>query len=136
MRSHVALQLLFASKMSHQSNFDQQRRTASIPRQMCLTGAIDPGAGAGVDVEQERPTMEPKPSVVAPRKEGVARRAVVSPALSNLGQRLCWHCGTAKTLQWREGPEGRKMLCNACGVRYRTDRLVPEHRPLRSPTLC
>ncbi|XP_044449126.1 GATA-type transcription factor SRE1-like [Triticum aestivum] len=74
-------------------------------------------------------TVEPKPSVVAPRTEGV-----VSPALSDLGQRLCRHCGTAETPQWREGPEGRKTLCNACGVRYRAGRLVPEYRPLRSPT--
>ncbi|KAM3408352.1 hypothetical protein ACQJBY_001479 [Aegilops geniculata] len=79
-------------------------------------------------------TMEPKPSVVAPRTEVAARRAVASPALSDLGQLLCRHCGTAETPQWREGPEGRKTLCNACGVRYRAGRLVPEYRPLRSPT--
>ncbi|KQJ96967.1 hypothetical protein BRADI_3g28003v3 [Brachypodium distachyon] len=35
---------------------------------------------------------------------------------------------------WCEGPEGRRMLCNACGMRYRSGRLVPEYRPISSPT--
>ncbi|CAD7703138.1 unnamed protein product [Ostreobium quekettii] len=29
----------------------------------------------------------------------------------------CTKCGTTRTPQWREGPEGPKTLCNACGVR-------------------
>ncbi|CAH8386661.1 unnamed protein product [Eruca vesicaria subsp. sativa] len=46
----------------------------------------------------------------------------------------CTHCETTKTPQWREGPNGPKTLCNACGVRYRSGRLVPEYRPASSPT--
>lgn len=46
----------------------------------------------------------------------------------------CRHCGTDKTPQRREGPEGRSTLCNACGVRYRQGRLLPEYRPLASPS--
>ncbi|EOA36949.1 hypothetical protein CARUB_v10009871mg [Capsella rubella] len=48
--------------------------------------------------------------------------------------RKCTHCETTKTPQWREGPSGPKTLCNACGVRYRSGRLVPEYRPASSPT--
>ena len=33
-------------------------------------------------------------------------------------RRGCLHCGTVKTPQWRMGPEGKKTLCNACGVRF------------------
>ena len=29
---------------------------------------------------------------------------------------------------------GPKTLCNACGVRYKSGRLVPEYRPASSPT--
>lgn len=29
---------------------------------------------------------------------------------------------------------GPKTLCNACGVRYRSGRLLPEYRPAASPT--
>ncbi|XP_056861354.1 GATA transcription factor 11 isoform X2 [Raphanus sativus] len=46
----------------------------------------------------------------------------------------CTHCETTKTPQWREGPNGPKTLCNACGVRFRSGRLVPEYRPASSPT--
>lgn len=48
--------------------------------------------------------------------------------------RKCTHCETTKTPQWREGPSGPKTLCNACGVRFRSGRLVPEYRPASSPT--
>ncbi|KAL4559996.1 hypothetical protein LXL04_032144 [Taraxacum kok-saghyz] len=46
----------------------------------------------------------------------------------------CLHCGSDKTPQWRTGPMGPKTLCNACGVRYKSGRLVPEYRPAASPT--
>lgn len=48
--------------------------------------------------------------------------------------RRCLHCATEKTPQWRTGPLGPKTLCNACGVRYKSGRLVPEYRPASSPT--
>lgn len=48
--------------------------------------------------------------------------------------RKCSHCGVTKTPQWRAGPLGAKTLCNACGVRYKSGRLLPEYRPACSPT--
>lgn len=48
--------------------------------------------------------------------------------------RKCLHCGSEKTPQWRAGPQGAKTLCNACGVRFKSGRLVPEYRPANSPT--
>jgi len=56
-----------------------------------------------------------------------------SPA-AGPGDRRCSHCGVQKTPQWRAGPEGAKTLCNACGVRYKSGRLLPEYRPACSPT--
>lgn len=53
--------------------------------------------------------------------------------LQEEGQR-CSHCQVQKTPQWRAGPLGPKTLCNACGVRYKSGRLVPEYRPAASPT--
>ncbi|XP_021685479.2 GATA transcription factor 5 isoform X2 [Hevea brasiliensis] len=50
------------------------------------------------------------------------------------GARRCSHCGVQKTPQWRTGPLGAKTLCNACGVRYKSGRLLPEYRPACSPT--
>lgn len=48
--------------------------------------------------------------------------------------RRCLHCQSDKTPQWRAGPMGPKTLCNACGVRYKSGRLLPEYRPASSPT--
>ncbi|GAA0161850.1 zinc finger transcription factor [Lithospermum erythrorhizon] len=48
--------------------------------------------------------------------------------------RRCSHCGVQKTPQWRAGPLGSKTLCNACGVRFKSGRLLPEYRPACSPT--
>ncbi|KAL6494796.1 hypothetical protein OROGR_031596 [Orobanche gracilis] len=48
--------------------------------------------------------------------------------------RKCTHCHVQKTPQWRTGPLGPKTLCNACGVRYKSGRLLPEYRPPFSPT--
>ncbi|XP_057433281.1 GATA transcription factor 1 [Lotus japonicus] len=53
--------------------------------------------------------------------------------ISTIG-RKCLHCGAEKTPQWRAGPHGPKTLCNACGVRFKSGRLVPEYRPASSPT--
>ncbi|KAG8391586.1 hypothetical protein BUALT_Bualt01G0202900 [Buddleja alternifolia] len=53
---------------------------------------------------------------------------------SDEGGRRCTHCASEKTPQWRTGPLGPKTLCNACGVRYKSGRLVPEYRPAASPT--
>ncbi|XP_074325860.1 GATA transcription factor 11-like [Apium graveolens] len=48
--------------------------------------------------------------------------------------RICSHCQVTQTPQWRAGPLGPNTLCNACGVRYRAGRLLPEYRPAASPT--
>lgn len=58
-----------------------------------------------------------------------------SGAADNSGEvRRCLHCAAEKTPQWRTGPMGPKTLCKACGVRYKSGRLVPEYRPASSPT--
>ncbi|XP_078442897.1 uncharacterized protein LOC144712471 [Wolffia australiana] len=71
------------------------------------------------------------------RSEGRRRRRRVMqifPGAEEMAGRKCWHCGAGETPQWRAGPNGPKTLCNACGVRYKSGRLVPEYRPANSPT--
>ncbi|KAG2316637.1 hypothetical protein Bca52824_019759 [Brassica carinata] len=65
--------------------------------------------------------------------DGFQRKKDSSPD-SGADERRCLHCATDKTPQWRTGPMGPKTLCNACGVRYKSGRLVPEYRPVASPT--
>ncbi|GJN21713.1 hypothetical protein PR202_gb09219 [Eleusine coracana subsp. coracana] len=98
-----------------------------------LPRAADAAAAAGQEVQvqarQERQAQETRAQAQAP--PGGAQHDVSGPAT---GDRRCSHCGVQKTPQWRAGPEGAKTLCNACGVRYKSGRLLPEYRPACSPT--
>ncbi|KAK9274048.1 hypothetical protein L1049_018862 [Liquidambar formosana] len=66
--------------------------------------------------------------------ESSSASSVITGESSSGGVRRCTHCASQKTPQWRTGPLGPKTLCNACGVRYKSGRLVPEYRPAASPT--
>ncbi|RYO74354.1 hypothetical protein DL764_010879 [Monosporascus ibericus] len=41
---------------------------------------------------------------------------------SNSNKRACQRCGRTDTPEWRTGPEGRKTLCNVCGLLYAKQR--------------
>ncbi|KAG6496208.1 hypothetical protein ZIOFF_044056 [Zingiber officinale] len=68
-----------------------------------------------------------------PKKRGRKPKSLPSSSGPS-GERRCSHCGVQKTPQWRAGPLGAKTLCNACGVRFKSGRLLPEYRPACSPT--
>ncbi|KAK1561152.1 hypothetical protein Q3G72_034999 [Acer saccharum] len=68
------------------------------------------------------------------QKREAQQRQPSSPTTPEGGVRRCTHCASEKTPQWRTGPLGPKTLCNACGVRFKSGRLVPEYRPASSPT--
>ncbi|XP_010550443.1 PREDICTED: GATA transcription factor 5 isoform X2 [Tarenaya hassleriana] len=75
--------------------------------------------------------------VVTSERPPVPKRQKKKPSEAVAGgqqPRRCSHCGVQKTPQWRAGPLGAKTLCNACGVRYKSGRLLPEYRPASSPT--
>ncbi|KAF9613562.1 hypothetical protein IFM89_008953 [Coptis chinensis] len=67
-------------------------------------------------------------------KATLKKKEVADSGTGNSDGRKCLHCATDKTPQWRTGPLGPKTLCNACGVRFKSGRLVPEYRPASSPT--
>lgn len=73
-----------------------------------------------------------KPAAKKQKKKPADGSAAAGGAASQ--PRRCSHCGVTKTPQWRAGPLGSKTLCNACGVRYKSGRLLPEYRPACSPT--
>ncbi|KAK4751119.1 hypothetical protein SAY87_004601 [Trapa incisa] len=41
------------------------------------------------------------------------------------GPKCCADCNITKTPLWRVGPSDPKLLCNACGIRYRKKRVSP-----------
>ncbi|KAK8547399.1 hypothetical protein V6N13_098109 [Hibiscus sabdariffa] len=75
--------------------------------------------------QPNHPGKKPVKTTSSKKKDG---------GVANSDGRKCLHCATDKTPQWRTGPMGPKTLCNACGVRYKSGRLVPEYRPAASPT--
>ena len=69
------------------------------------------------------------------KKKKMIKKTYVSEELSSeKPEKRCTHCMSSKTPQWRSGPLGPKTLCNACGVRFKSGRLLPEYRPANSPT--
>ncbi|CAL1378245.1 unnamed protein product [Linum trigynum] len=82
-------------------------------------------SGKGASKKQQQPQQQQEGPAQNPSSSGSGSDAIV---------RRCLHCGSEKTPQWRTGPMGPKTLCNACGVRYKSGRLVPEYRPAASPT--
>ncbi|KAK6927348.1 Zinc finger, GATA-type [Dillenia turbinata] len=82
------------------------------------------------DVVPPTPVGKKTPKASAPRK----KEGPETGQMAASDGRKCLHCATDKTPQWRTGPMGPKTLCNACGVRYKSGRLVPEYRPAASPT--
>jgi len=60
------------------------------------------------------------------RKIWKSRKNVLRWNDFKIGGRRCSHCESTNTPQWRNGPLGPKTLCNACGVRYKSGRLLPQ----------
>ncbi|KAJ1266549.1 hypothetical protein BS78_08G160400 [Paspalum vaginatum] len=78
---------------------------------------------------------EQEPGTRDKKKKKMIKKTYVSEELSSdQPEKRCTHCMSSKTPQWRTGPLGPKTLCNACGVRFKSGRLLPEYRPANSPT--
>ncbi|KAL6220649.1 hypothetical protein ACLB2K_008405 [Fragaria x ananassa] len=103
------------------SSSSSSSSTSSCPSSPWLICNPTQGLG-GFGSSVEKPQKKPK------------RPATTEGGGSSQPPRRCSHCGVQKTPQWRTGPNGAKTLCNACGVRYKSGRLVPEYRPACSPT--
>lgn len=85
--------------------------------------------GQGTNKKQEQGKRRDKKKIK--KTANVSEREL---PLEEPSVRVCTHCMSSKTPQWRTGPMGPKTLCNACGVRFKSGRLLPEYRPANSPT--
>lgn len=63
-------------------------------------------------------TNEGASSTDVTRASAAAGAESLRPSKAQPSVRMCVECGATQTPQWREGPQGPKTLCNACGVRY------------------
>ncbi|CAD6252057.1 unnamed protein product [Miscanthus lutarioriparius] len=88
----------------------------------------------------DMPSIIPIPHAANPSSSsgssGVRQQGLVPrpPTNRRRVQRACSHCDSTETPQWRAGPDGPGTLCNACGLRYTLNKLLPEYRPSTSPS--
>lgn len=117
------------SKRKRATNFNFRLPFVSTP-------PATSGGGAFQGSDSDSYLVEQPPKQHHRKRNHLAMLSAYNVAATSDPQqvRKCFHCGVTKTPQWREGPNGPKTLCNACGVRYRSGRLVPEYRPAASPT--
>lgn len=85
-------------------------------------------------LEPPSPSLSAAVSAGNKKKRGKQKAEMSTGGVVQQPRRCCSHCGVQKTPQWRMGPLGAKTLCNACGVRFKSGRLLPEYRPACSPT--
>lgn len=69
------------------------------------------------DPSQPQPPKRRRVALPASREEATAAVAAFGKRHYGAG---CAACGAKSAPMWRNGPLGRKTLCNACGVKYKT----------------
>ncbi|KAI4376294.1 hypothetical protein MLD38_014075 [Melastoma candidum] len=144
--------MMFHSEMTVPAKARSKRSRAATcnwaSRLLVLSSEDSSPEEAAVNVHVEEP-QAPLPLLVPPQQAAVVvpgggkktarsttpkKKHSAEGAVPGREARRCLHCATDTTPQWRTGPMGPKTLCNACGVRYKSGRLVPEYRPAASPT--
>ncbi|XP_020259432.1 GATA transcription factor 9-like, partial [Asparagus officinalis] len=126
----------FSNTINLSSSSDQTNQSSTTSNQVPAKTRSKRSRANPSNWASQIPILNPtqlSPSSSSSSDLGTNTRHPIIPDVSD-GVRRCLHCGSDKTPQWRMGPMGPKTLCNACGVRYKSGRLVPEYRPAASPT--
>jgi hypothetical protein len=71
----------------------------------------------------KKPLNKPKGRLTSDRFNE-AQMARIGSSQAQHAHRKCEVCGVTETPQWRRGPSGKRTLCNACGVKWSSGRLV------------
>lgn len=118
--SHASLPAILDEEESPAPAVATRKRTRALEPRAEPEPAADPA------VTSPAPLATREPSSRASKKSRRAPPPVPKPAakpapakVKGKGRQSCLQCSTMSTPQWREGPQGARTLCNACGVRYR-----------------
>ncbi|KAI8344984.1 hypothetical protein B0O80DRAFT_431961 [Mortierella sp. GBAus27b] len=76
--------------------------------------------------KRARTRVDEKPP--APKGTASTKRASAANITSatSMHPKRCAYCGCTSTPMWRRGPGGPHSLCNACGVKWRSGRIIIE----------
>ncbi|KAL2537598.1 GATA transcription factor 5 [Forsythia ovata] len=109
----------------------QNRRNWSLTSSSVSTTSSSSSYGSSTDPVQDTNCFSSVENQLTKKQK---RKPAAETGSFSQTVRRCTHCHVQKTPQWRAGPFGPKTLCNACGVRYKSGRLLPEYRPACSPS--
>ncbi|XP_027335245.1 GATA transcription factor 3-like [Abrus precatorius] len=118
------------SKTEKEERLKKQSSIQSIQEEALSTFSKKPAAADemhSLRTEEVTPVEKKEPEMA------LDDRSDRSWAIFVRKKKRCNHCGSTETPQWRPGPTGRSTLCNACGMRYKSGKLLPEYRPRSSP---
>eukprot|EP00882_Tetradesmus_deserticola_P006790 GHRQ01007149.1.p1 GENE.GHRQ01007149.1~~GHRQ01007149.1.p1 ORF type:complete len:206 (+),score=40.01 GHRQ01007149.1:345-962(+) len=80
------------------------------------SAATEPAAQTStVDAATASPAAESAAHAASCKSSKKARQDLAGP---------CCHCGAVSSPQWRKGPKGKPILCNACGIRFLRNRTL------------
>uniref|UniRef100_K3YZ64 GATA-type domain-containing protein n=1 Tax=Setaria italica TaxID=4555 RepID=K3YZ64_SETIT len=115
----------------------RKKRDSSVKRGKRLWSLDIPNVPASSDNSSGRDDgdQDGRRNIIHGGGGGVRQRLLIArPPRNSRTQRACSHCASTETPQWRAGPDGPGTLCNACGIRYKMNKLLPEYRPSTSPS--
>nr|XP_034591849.1 GATA transcription factor 2-like [Setaria viridis]TKW38264.1 hypothetical protein SEVIR_1G102800v2 [Setaria viridis] len=115
----------------------RKKRDSSVKRGKRLWSLDIPNVPASSDNPSGRDDgdQDGRRNIIHGGGGGVRQRLLIArPPRNSRTQRACSHCASTETPQWRAGPDGPGTLCNACGIRYKMNKLLPEYRPSTSPS--
>lgn len=83
-------------------------------------GHIDfSGYSMSVKAKASKSTGEMNPPPTPGQQLSAKSRKKSKHNISHEAERhVCAECGVVESPEWRKGPQGRKTLCNACGLRW------------------
>ncbi|KAJ3048476.1 hypothetical protein HK097_010502 [Rhizophlyctis rosea] len=98
---------------------DLRRKSTSLKSKRSVSPESTPVPKKQRKSKVESPSRTPSPmsssSVDSPYPEVAAAAGPMKE---------CENCGTSTTPMWRRGPSGKSTLCNRCGVKWRSGKLV------------
>eukprot|EP00775_Hariotina_reticulata_P000468 gene468-735_t len=100
-----------------------QQAVGTVARRSSTSSKSSPPPDAPADHVPTLPVAAPATAQTAAGRGKKAKQDVAGP---------CCHCGATSSPQWRKGPKGKPVLCNACGIRFLRNRtltkVVPKKR--------
>ncbi|KAF9354622.1 hypothetical protein BGX34_010904 [Mortierella sp. NVP85] len=112
---HRVVPLTAAEPPKRPTESSQQQQQQQQQQQL----GIKPKRAKAVHDESSTPT---------PKAAGTTKRASSGANTSTASShpKRCAYCGCTSTPMWRRGPDGPHSLCNACGVKWRSGRIIIE----------